>query len=536
MYSPVSDKFLNSLKGSHRPMVVIKTLSIDGTFRNIPVTSGEVKIDRTSQDVRRTITFTTNDESLVPSRSTDALNIYGNHVYAYRGVLWNIDNIGTDLANTPPPLSREVLAPSSGAYELVPLGVFRINSVSIDEQADGQITISVDGSDISANIAKNAWTSPVTVWKTPYKVPVAATSTTPEQTYVATGIQEAIKLLINDRWSNGKNSIFGEPRFEFGGVPNKPLTTPVSMGSTNITTSGSNSPWTDITGLAAAIGAELYIDADGSFRLQPIPDPNTIKPVWDFFDGEGGLLITANRKLNDAKAVNYVIATGENTGTRTPVKAVAYDGDPSSPTYYKGEFGRVVGRESGRKKLKTQAEVQNAADTYLNWFVGGEEAVTLEGIVNPALDTGDVVRVRRRRVGIYNPDNVICDLSADFPKISADTQVTTVHVTALQKSYASGTKFVLYTDSAHDIVTLTKTAPKGATTITVEAFHPKRQYRRHTIVIDPSDISNAGSIPHYIDQMTIPLDLETPMNITARVRRVGSRQDAIRVAEYSQGY
>jgi hypothetical protein len=517
-------------------MVILKALSIDGTFRNIPVTSGEVKIDRTSQDVRRTISFTTNDATLVPTKSTDALSIYGNHIYAYRGVLWNIDNIGTDLANTPPPLSREIMAPSSGAYEIVPLGVFRINSVSIDEQADGQITISVDGSDISSNIAKNAWTSPVTVWKSKYTVPVSASATTPEQTYIATGVHEAIKLLINDRWGNGRKSVFGEPRFEFGGVANKPLTKPVIMGSMTISTTGSNSPWTDITGLAASIGAELFVDADGSFRLQPIPDPNTISPVWDFFDGEGGLLITANRKLNDSKAVNYVIATGENTGTKTPVKAVAYDGDPASPTYYKGEFGRVVGRESGRKKLTTQAEVQNAADTYLNWFVGGEEATTMEGVVNPALDTGDVIRVRRKRIGIYRPESVVTELSADFPIITATTVINKITVTPLKKSYPAGSQMVLYTNNEQEVVVLSHTAPQGSTTISVQPFKPKRQYRKNTIVLDPADASNAGSISHYIDQMTIPLDLETPMNITARVRRVGSRQDAIRVAEYSQGY
>ena len=548
---PTSEKFQRSVSGSHRPFVVVKAKSIDGTFVNLPVTEGSVKVDRTSADIRRTLSLTLNSTDLVPVLATDPLNIYGNHIYVYRGVLWRLGEIPQQLWDAPPPLNKwrmrydnisRVDAPqwaldlqSNPPYELVPLGVFRINEVDTSEDSDGSISISISASDVSSNISKNAWTGPVTVWKKPYKVPIAKTNTTPEVTYVASGVHEAIKLLINDRWGNRK-SVFGEPRFEFGGVANKPLTKPVIMGSNTVSTSGSNSPWTDITGLASSVGAELFIDGEGVFVLQPIPDPNTISPVWDYFDGEGGLLTSASRKLNDSKAVNYVIASGENTSTKTALKAIAYDGDPASPTYYKGEFGRVVGRESGRKKLTTQAEVQNAADTYLNWFVGGDESVTIEGVVNPALDTGDVIRVRRKRVGIYNPATVITELVADFPINAEKTLISEIFVAALKKGRVLGSQLIIYTNSDYDTVTLTRNASAGATTISVEPFHPKRQYHKGTIIFDPNDLSNVGSVPHYIDSMTIPLNIDAPIQITARSRRVGSRQDAIRVAEYSQGY
>ena len=548
---PTSEKFTQSVKASHRPFVVVKAMSIDGTFVNLPVVSGDVKVDRTSQDVRRTLSLTVNSLDLVPVLATDPLNIYGNHIYVYRGVLWRSGKIPQQLWDAPPPLNKYLMRfdnttsndpawaqalQSNPPYELVPLGVFRINSVDVSEDTDGSVTISVSGADISQNISKNAWTGPVTIWKTAYKVPVPKVDTTPEVTYVATGVHEAIKLLVNDRWGNGRKSVFGEPRFEFGGVANKPLTKPVIMGSNTISTTGSNSPWTDITALASSIGAEMYVDGEGAFRLQPIPDPNTISPVWDYFDGEGGLLTNAKRTLNESKAVNYVIASGENTGTKTALKAIAYDGDPASPTYYLGEFGRVVGREPGRKKLTTQAEVQNAADTYLNWFVGGEESVSIEGVVNPALDTGDVIRVRRKQLGIYNEATVISELAADFPTNSEKTVITQIRVVALKKGLAAGSQLVIYTNSDYDTVTLTQAANKGTTTIDVQPFHPKRQYRKGTIIFDPADLSNVGSVPHYIDQLTIPLDIDKPIQITARSRRVGSRQDAIRVAEYSQGY
>jgi len=429
-------------------------------------------------------------------------------------------------------LHGKLLAPTNGSYELVPIGVFRINEVETSEDTDGNISISLSGTDLSSNIAKNSWTSPVTVWTKVYNVPIPKGGVpTPEQHYVAQTVQEAIKLLINDRWGQGKKSVFGSPQFDFAGVADHPLTKPVIMGSNTISTSGSNSPWTDITGLASAIGAELYIGPTGAFTLRPLPDPNTIAPVWDYFDGEGGLLTRASRKLDSAKAVNYVIASGENTGTKTPLRAIATDSDPSSPTYYMGEFGRVVGREPGRKKLTTQQQVQNAANTYLNWFVGGEESVSIEGVVNPALDTGDVLRVRRRRVGIYRKGAVITELSVDMPP--GGSVVSKLNVRPTELAVKKGEKITVYTDANHDVAIAAQDYPVGSTVITVEPFQPTIQYRKGTIVIDPNDLSNAGSTNHYIDNMTIPLDLESPIQITARERRVGSRKDAIRIGEYS---
>jgi len=537
---PASQRFFQSIVGPHRPMTVVKALSTDGTFTNIPVVGGSVTIDRTSADVRRTVTLTLNDPSFVPKTTTDPLAIYGNHLYVYRGVVWNTANVAaTVLAETPPPLSNAMLAPSNLAYELVPIGVFRITDVSIEEDTDGNVTIDVNGSDISANISKNSWTSPVTVWNKTYQVPIGKQDTTKEQTYIATTVQEAIKLLINDRWGIGKHSVFGEPQFDFAGVADHALTKPVIMGSGTISNSGSNSPWTDITGLAAAIGAELYIGPTGAFTLRPIPDPNTISPVWDFLDGEGGMLTKATRKLDSAKAVNYVIATGENTGTKTPLLEIAYDGDPASPTYYQGTFGRVVGREPGRKKLTTATMVKNAADQYLNWFVGGDEQVSIEGVVNPALDTGDVVRVRRKRVGIYNPATVITELEADFP-MNSDTNpsftISSLTVAPLEHAIAAGGKILLHTTAAENEVTVLHHYPKGATKLLVQPFHPNLQYRKGTIIIDPADTSNHGAVNYYIDQMTIPFEVENTTQITARERRVGSKKDAIRIGEYSTGY
>lgn len=550
-------------------MIIVKALSVDGTWYNIPVVSGSVKIDQTSQDVRRTVELTVNDERFVPVKSTDPLSIYGNHLYVYRGVVWDLPNVGTGVIDARPPLTGRMLQPESGAYELVPLGVFRITDTNVAEDTDGNLTITVNGSDLALNIKLNAWTAPTTVWTHPYTPPVVNTNqagftpyTQHETTYVAQTFLEAIKLLINDRWPSYCWSVFGPPEFNTSGVVDAKLTQPVVMGSVSFSPSGAGSPWNDISSLAAGVNGQLFIDQQGRFTVAQLPDPSTVQPVWSYLDGEGGLLTKVTRKLDSSKAVNYVIATGENTITTLPFRAIAVDADPNSPTYYLGPFGRVVGREPGRKRLQSQKQTQNAANLYLNWFVGGDESVTIEGVCNPALDVGDVVLVRRKRLGIFLPDEVICDLSADFPAGSDLSPSTIVPQTVDAEDYADpqppvksgvyaisqlnvdptrialqkGQQLVLYTNVATNTVTVTEHVPVGATIIPVKTFHPAIRYRKGTMVLDPAAKQNAGAVPYYIDQLTIPLDLDGPIQITARERRIGTKEDAARISEYTIGY
>lgn len=590
-----------SLQQSHRPITVVKVVTPKGESFTIPVIKGSITSDRTARDYRRTIEFTTtaqyvyrndgSEVSLVPISDFSPLNIYGHHVWAYRGVLWNDKAIPSQLWQSPAPIPPWLLRfdnltgnnkpsgtpqwasdlASNPPYELVPIGVFRINSVQVEEGSEAQVQITVSGSDISNNIAKNHWTSPVTVWKSKYAVPVSKVDTTPEVRYTATNVKDAIQMLIEDRWPpKGHRTIFGNPKFNFSGVVDAKLTAPVVMGARTVSSSGSNSPWTDISALASSMGAELFVDVNGSFTLRTVPDPNTLKPSWAFLDGStnGGIytpvlpdpvtgvvpvspLIQATRKLDDSKAVNYVIATGENTGTKTPLKAIAMDNDPKSPTYYLGEFGRVVAYEPGRKKLTTQKMVQKAADTYLNWFVGGDESVTFEGVVNPALDAGDVVKVRRRSIGIFDNALVLAELSADTSK----TAFTTLTVHALQArshladgtpnpiSIAKGEIIRLRADYKFLDLYVTADAPIGAKTIHVCGIQNGQptntgvvaDYFKGTVLVDPNEKGD-GSIAYYIDKIVIPLEPETALQLTARERRIGTRQDAIRIGEYSQGY
>jgi len=536
---PISEKMRQSLQGSHRPMVVVKAKTPHGLVTNINVQKGSVNVDHTSQDVRRTVELTITDENLVPPLydAYSALNIYAHQLYVYRGVLWNPEAIDPALWNCPAPIPQELLVPANGAYELVPLGVFRITSVKVEEDKDGNVTMTINGSDLSLVIQQNQWTGPVTVAQQPYTIPVEAISSidiTPEQCYVASTIMEAIKILINNRWP--VHPAYGPPRFNFSGVIDQPITTAIVMGSSYNGGSMSGSPWQDITALATALGAELYVDATGAFVVRTVPDPNGIPPVWSLLDGDGGLLTKATREVNINKTVNYVIATGEGVGTTVPLRATAIDNDPSSPTYYQGPLGRIIGREPGRRDLYTPQQVQNAANTYLNWMVGGDEQVNVEGVVNPALDVSDVIKIRRKNVGIYEPSLVFTDLKMDMPTGQLISAVVCSPVTLPNgvKQIPVGTTVRVINNYQHQDFVLTNAAHVGDTLLNVEPFRPNVAYRKHAIICDPSKPSD-GSVNYFINKLVVPLDLDSPMQITARVRRVGTKKDAIRQATYDQG-
>jgi len=560
----ISERMAYSLQGSHRPIIVVKTLTPKGVTYNIPVSSGTVTVDNTSVDFRRTFSFVTNAETVyatdgtpgtvAPTDDYGPINIYGHHCFIYRGIVWDADRIPPqlwqaeaqipdyllrfdNLASNPPdgtPPWAIALA-QNPPYELVPLGVFRINEVEVDEQTDGQLTVTVSGADLSVNIARNAWTSPVTVWNKQYTVPLAKSDTTPEQTYIASTYEEAIKDLINNRWPIG-HSVFGGPVFNFNeGLKDAKITAPIILGATNVTSSQSSSPWTQISALAAAINCMLYIDQRGRFTLRTIPDPNSMNPVWQFRDGEGGLLTDINRTLSDSKSANYVIATGENAGTKQAIKAVAADDDPNSPTYYLGSYGRMVGYEPGRKKLTTLAMVQKAADTYLNWFVGGDDSTTFSGITNPALDADMVVLIRRQRIGIYDNQAVIGSLSANT---GAET-ISSLTVAPLSASVIGqtvvadvGDSIIIFSDAGKDQVIVTSQAKVGDTVIHVKEFKPKLNYRKGTALLDPT-VPTDGSVPFYIDKVVTPLDITSTQQFTARSRRTGTKADSIRTAAYS---
>ena len=103
---PVSDRFLARLAESHTPLTQVQLMLTNGDVIDLPHTGGSVTVDR-GQAIRRTCTITVPDPAVIPRTPADQLAVYGARLRVSRGVEYGRPN----------------------DTELVPLGVFRLDSV-----------------------------------------------------------------------------------------------------------------------------------------------------------------------------------------------------------------------------------------------------------------------------------------------------------------------------------------------------------------------------------------------------------------------
>ncbi|MET7687942.1 DUF5047 domain-containing protein [Streptomyces sp. NPDC005483] len=325
---PVSDRFLARLAESHTPVTLVQLFLTDGRVIEVPHTGGSVTVDR-GQANRRTCTVTVADVTLIPHTPADQLATYGARLRISRGVDYG-----------------------DGSQELVPLGVFRLDSV------DGDVTqgpVTLQGKDLSAIIADDKFTAP----------------------YRATGtVASAIAALIQRS------------------IPGADVVSTVA--STTIGTRVYDveaDPWTGVQEIAAAAGAECYVTADGTFTISTLPDLLTTEPVWAIEATEGGVYIKATRGMSSDGVYNGVQARGENTSDNVaPVSSLVVDNDPNSPTYWSGPYGRRPFFYSS-STLVTTAQCLQAATLKLAQLKAPNASGDVSSLPNPALEPGDVLRI-----------------------------------------------------------------------------------------------------------------------------------------------
>lgn len=326
---PVSTRFLATIVEDHVPVTEVILFRTDGGVETLDHTGGSVPVDRGSQS-RRTCSVTSADTTLIPRTPTDKLSIYGALLRISSGVVY-----------------------SDGSRELVPLGVFRVDEVGGDVD-EGPVTIA--GKSLEVVIADDKFTSP-------YKASGTAVGA------VTALIQRSIPDAVID--STGA--------------------TDAAIGPRTFDTEGD--PWAAVTEIAAAIGAEVYCDADGVFKIAELPDLLAVDPVWTISAGEGGAYVQANRGMSADGVFNGVLARGENTETNAaPVSALVVDNDAGSPTYWSGPFGHRPKFYSS-STLTTSGACTAAATLKLRAAVAPNASADISSLPNPALEPGDVLRV-----------------------------------------------------------------------------------------------------------------------------------------------
>lgn len=361
----VSERFRQTIAESHNVVVRAEVLAdgvpiLDLTPAGAGVlTTGNVTVDRRNAPRRRmSVRLVDVEGALVPADATAALAPYGNEVRLHRGVRY-----------------------PDGTVETVPQGIYQLQRATVEDSADG-LVITLEGND------RSAWVSDAR-WDDVY--PVAAGQ-------LWTDVLEAA---LADRYA--------DVVVDFEAIDD---TTPKLVWGAD---AANSDPWGDFQKAAAALGCDLFFDQRGVCVLRTTLDPTELGAAAEFVEGETATILNASRVFDRAGGYNGVIATGESTSNDTPVRAVVWDDDPSSPTYYLGKYGKKPLFFSS-PLITTTTQATKAARSRLRKLIGATEAVEFSAIPHPALDGDDAVLVTRARAGItaiYMADQIEMPLTAE---------------------------------------------------------------------------------------------------------------------------
>lgn len=340
---PVSAAFLDAVTGSH--VMAVRARAVPAGQTGVEPTGGvELRVEGGDvlqdgrADIRSTldcvVSATDPDTGalLWPDGSDSPLAPYGGHeLFVERGVDYG-----------------------GGRIEYVSLGYFRIDDVDQKQAPDGPISIS--GSDRMSMIIDSKLTSPQQ-W-------------TATETYGA-----VVDQLVLDAYLDAVIE-WDEPSWE---------TAPIGRS-----TMAESDRYAFLRELIVGIGKVFYFDHRGVLVIRTPPLPTA--PVWTASRGEGGVLVSAGRSLSRTGVFNGVLATGEAMDTEPPVRGLAVDNSPESPTYWSGPFGRVT-REFASPLLTTESQCVLAASTILQRTTGLPYNVNLAAVPNPALEPDDPIAI-----------------------------------------------------------------------------------------------------------------------------------------------
>jgi hypothetical protein len=370
-----TDEFLAEIRRSHTIISWIDVTSPTNETTRLAATGGSITDDATAETRRRcSVTCYDATGSLTPKSAQDLLTPYGTEIRPYRGVIY-----------------------ADGRTEVIPLGVYRISQVDVEDQVGGSPDIKIEGFDRSRTVMRDKFIEPYTVAKD-------------------TKLVDAIKKIIARTF----------PDVEWDAISKDMAATAPLVYDAN------TSPWEAATALAKSLGCELYFSATGKLVLAPPADAKANPaPDFDYIEGKGCTMTTFASRFTDDPGYNGVILEGASVGDdKPPVRAVAWDDEPTSPTYRKGPYGEVPTFIQDENITK-QEDADNAVKSLLQAQLGFSQQVTITCWPNPALHSGSIIKVERKRsgaTGLYTIDSHTIPMQAsETATIVARKSGTTVN-------------------------------------------------------------------------------------------------------------
>ena len=342
-----SQRFLNEIHGSHTVVSYVDIIAPNQDVKRLVAVDGEVNVDRTAQ-YRRAGRIECIDPLLeyVPEGDFGTLTPFGTEVRPYRGVRY-----------------------ADGTEEVLPLGVFRISRSRFQESSGNSsagVRISLELFDRSRVVSRDKFINP-------YQIPQGS------------NVINSIKVILERTF----------PDLQYDAI-SSPLTT-----TAPIVYDTSDDPWVAVTELATSVGCEIYFDVNGWVVIAPPTDIDALPaPDFEYVEGPRSTMIDLSKEFSDEPGYNGVIVTGESHSDELPpVRAEAWDMEPSSPTYRYGPYGEVPHFQTDNN-VKTVADAQKVADSLLKGMIGFSSQLSVSSWTNPALEAGDVVQVTRSKMHV----------------------------------------------------------------------------------------------------------------------------------------
>lgn len=339
------DELAKAVRTSHTITRRVELRNPSGeVIRDLYADTASVGMDETSR-IRNTCRadvifkeFTSNEKSLIDP-------IQKNELWIYRGV----EGIGE-----------------------VKLGQFKIRSYSISDSKNNY-RIQLRGADYSRTIRRNRFLT---------------------NYHVDPGVRypEAIKTMLQ----------FMNPEFsyDFTDTDDINVVTPKLDFGGSGGTGGSNA-WESAEEMAESIACEIFFNREGVCILRPVPETQDLSPVENYHEGRYAKFLNVATDRTDEDTYNVVVVRGESTSNDEPVMATAEDDDEQSDTWVGGPYGRVPHFEQSNY-VTTETQAQQLADAMLRRRMAVTENVRISSIVNPALEVGQVVSIKRAKSQIDN--------------------------------------------------------------------------------------------------------------------------------------
>lgn len=325
----VSPTFLAALRESHT--VAVRVDAYQGArcvLPDVPITDGTVTVT-SGTGVHRKLDVTIADPAL-----WDRLAPIGTELKVWRGIAY-----------------------PGGSREMVPLGVFSLDQQSTAIVAKGAITVS-SAPDRWARVQRGRFETPRT------------------SEHALTAVTSIVNLV----------SEVAPTSPELGGVSSL---NPLSGVATQLQVWDRDRD-AAIAGLCTQAGVEAFFGPLGNLVIRDVPTLARA-PQWRVHAGRDGVMVGGTATRDRTRVYNVIVVVSSRTdGTAPFAPQIVEDNDPTSVTNVNGPYGRSpYFLISGT--LTSAADARAAGRALLVRTRGRFVDLAVEGIVNPALETGDTV-------------------------------------------------------------------------------------------------------------------------------------------------